>query len=398
MPLAPQFHSQWHLDAHQFGLLVGVYAYAAGVVGFSSAWFIDRVDRRISLLVVYVLFTLGNYLCAQATTYEFLLFARCLTGASGGLLGGIIMAIVGDIIPYSRRGLATGIVMSSFSVASIVGIPWGLILAEKYSWRYTFYLLSILSWGLAALAWFLLPSVKSHLHHRQPESPWKTTWLILRNIQNVKAFLLMASLIMTTFMLVPYMPSYLVGNVGMDTKDIKWIYLVGGLVTLITMPAIGKLADRYGKLRVFQVLAAITIFPVLLVSHLPPSPLHVILLSTTFMMIFTAGRSVPAMALVTAVTTPERRGGFMSLLGAIQQLSIGLATTLGGLILGIQASSNTPAGSAESIKPLVGYHLVGWVAAFISLLSVYLGSRLAHVDTHASQKAVVESPLPTEVT
>lgn len=393
MPLAPQFHDQWKLTAHEFGLLVSTYAYAAAFSGLMSSWFIDKVDRKSALLGLYLLFAIANFLCAEAPTYVMMLIARALAGISGGILGGVVMAIVGDIIPYSRRGLATGVIMSSFSVASIVGIPFGLFIAEQYNWRYTFFLLSVVSFILLIVAWWLLPNIRGHMVKRERQAPWHTAWTILKEANHRRAFALMAVLVMTTFMIVPYMPSYLVGNVGLEKKSIKWIYLFGGLGSLFTMALIGRLADRYGKLRVFQVLAFVTMFPLLAVTNLPPAPLYVVIIITTLMMIFTAGRTVPAMAMATACTTNERRGGFMSMMGAIQQLAMGLATTVGGFILGVQAIPEQPgliADNFTAIERLNGYPIVGWLAAGLSLLSVYLGSQLYNVE----KKATV-NPEPT---
>jgi predicted MFS family arabinose efflux permease len=198
--------------------------------------------------------------------------------------------------------------------------------------------------------------------------------------------MLMGCLIMTTFILVPYMPSYLVANVGMHEDDVKYIYLFGGIGTLVTMTPIGRLADRFGKLRVFQVLAFLALFPILAVTHLPPVPLYLVLIVTTCMMIFTAGRGVPAMAMVTACTTSDRRGGFMSVLGAVQQLAMGIATTVGGLILGVQAHADQTGVVKDDLEPITGFPIVGWIAAVICLISVYLGSRLRSVETNTVPK------------
>lgn len=385
MPLAPQFHDTWNLTAHQFGFLVGTYAYAACLSGLISSWFMDRLDRKTVLLSTYLLFAVANLFCALAPTFHLMLAARALAGISGGILGGIVMAIVGDLIPYARRGFATGIIMSSFAVASIVGIPFGLLLAEHYSWRYTFAVLAGVSLVLVGMAWWLLPSVRGHLVEKPRQAPWKTTWEIASDSNHLRAFILMAFLIMTTFTIVPYMPSYLVANVGIRREDVKWIYLAGGLGTLITMAPIGRASDRFGKLRVFQVLAFLAIFPLLAVTHLPRVPLYVVIIVTTCMMIFTAGRSVPAMAMATACTTNDRRGGFMSVMGAIQQFAMGLATTLAGIILGVKASAEAPVlkpDDFQPIEPIDGFPIVGWIAAVLSLATMYLATRLRSVEKH----------------
>lgn len=392
MPLAPQFHDQWNLTPQQFGMLVSTYAYAAAISGLLSTFFIDRLDRKVALMGIYLGFALGNWFCAEATSFTMMLCARALVGVFGGALGGMVLAIVGDVIPAQRRGLATGIIMTSFSVASIVGIPLGLFLAEQFNWRWPFYLLAAFSALLLVVCWFLLPMLRSHLQHHDPRrAPWQTTWSILTDSQHLRAYLLMAFLVMTTFMIVPYLPSYLVENVGMQREHIKWIYFTGGIATFACMAPIGRLADRYGKLLVYQILAILTVFPVLLITHLPAVPLAVILTSTTLLMVITSSRSVPAMAMITGCTTPERRGGFMSVLGSVQQLSMGLATTLAGFILGVRALPESAAfPGSEPTHPLEGFHWVGWIGTATTLITVYLATLLRSADG----KKVVSQPAP----
>ncbi len=277
--------------------------------------------------------------------------------------------------------------MSSFSVASIVGIPFSLYLAEESSWRWTFAALAAASAILVAIAWYRLPSFRGHLVHQvADQNPWHNVWSLLSEPNLLRGYLLMAVMIITTFMVVPYLPSYLVANVGMPQKDLKLIYLFGGIATLLIMAPVGKLADRYGKLLVFQILAALTAIPMLLVTHLPPSPLFVILLVTTLLMAVTSSRSVPAMALVTACTTPQKRGGFMSVLGSVNQLAMGVATMMAGLILGEMALPEqpsltvNPANLLDPIRPIEGFPIVGWLSCALTLSTIYLATRLRAAD------------------
>ncbi|HQR09551.1 MAG TPA: MFS transporter [Gemmatales bacterium] len=405
MPLAPQFHKTWNLTPQEFGYLVSVYAFAACASGIVSSWFIDRLDRKNALVVLYGIFGIANLLCAWSPSYAMMMMARIVAGLSGGILGGVIMAIIGDVIPYARRGFATGIVMSSFAVASIVGIPFGLHIALNYSWRWTFMVIACASLAMLPLAIWRLPAVRAHINGKPGQAPWLTTWAIVSDVNHLRAFMLMAFLIMTTFIIVPYMPTYMVANVEIKQEDIMWIYLFGGLGTLLTMGPIGKLSDRYGKKIVFQYLAILAAIPLLAVSYLPKVPLYVALIVTTAMMVFTAGRSVPAMAMCTACTTNERRGGFMSMLGAIQQFAMGVATVVGGLILGVQAGvepltavKNAP-GEILPIEPISGFPIVGWIAAILSLITAYLGSHLRAVDTPAAKTTLeqAEEVMVTEI-
>ena len=57
------------------------------------------------------------------------------------------------------------------------------------------------------------------------------------------------------FTVFPYVAPYLVANVGLTEKQLPLIYIAGGGLTLIAAPIVGRLADRYGKLRIYLMIA-----------------------------------------------------------------------------------------------------------------------------------------------
>src|SRR5215467_5999101 len=145
MPLGPQYMRVFGISPAQFGIIVSAYAVSAGISGIAAGFFLDRFDRKRALLALYSGFTLGTLSCALAPTYHLLVGARVVAGAFGGVAGALILAIIGDVVPESRRGAAMGLVMSSFSVASICGVPLGLFLATQLNWHVPFYGLALLS-------------------------------------------------------------------------------------------------------------------------------------------------------------------------------------------------------------------------------------------------------------
>jgi predicted MFS family arabinose efflux permease len=142
MPLGPQLMRIFGIDTPAFNLAVSAYAGAAGVSGLCAAFFLDRFDRKAALLMIYAGFAIGTLLCALARTYETLVFARALAGFFGGIVGGISLAMVGDLVPDARRASAIGTVMSAFSVAQVAGVPLGLYFADKLGWHVPFLLLA----------------------------------------------------------------------------------------------------------------------------------------------------------------------------------------------------------------------------------------------------------------
>jgi predicted MFS family arabinose efflux permease len=181
----------------------------------------------------------------------------------------------------------------------------------------------------------------------------------------LRAYLLMTALVLSTFMIVPYLASYLVANTGRTQEELPYVYLCGGLATLVTMTFFGWLSDRLGKLPVFRVLALFTLVPILLVTNLPHVGLATALAVSTLFMVVSLGRMVPAMALITASAAPRVRGSFLSINASVQQAASGLAAALGGLMLGQGEGGE-----------MTGFPLVGGLACLAGLLTVWLAGRL----------------------
>ena len=354
MPLGPQYMRVFNIGPGEFGLIVSAYAIAAGIAGIAAGFFIDRFDRRNALLGLYLGFTIGTLLCAVANGYWSLVAARVVTGAFGGVTMGIVMAVIGDVIPEERRGRATGIVMSSFSVASICGVPVGLYLANTINWHVTFYALA----GLCALVlpgiWFAMPHLRGHFEHHGDERPVERMAAIVRPREHQMALLFMAMLMCMGFVVFPYMATYMVQNVGMTEKQLPLIYLCGGVCTLVSMNLIGRWADRVGKKRVFVIMALLSMATVLVVTNLPHVALSFALVVSTVFMVCSSGRVVPAMALLTSSIEPRYRGGFMSINSSVQQLSSGFAAWLSGMIIGQQGGHMTRFGAIGAMSVAFG--------------------------------------------
>jgi predicted MFS family arabinose efflux permease len=366
----------------QFGHVVSSYAFAAGLSGILSAFFIDRFDRKGALLFVYVGFLVGTLSCALATGYKSLAFARALTGAFGGVLGALTLAIVGDLVPIERRGRGMGIMMTSFSLAAILGVPTGLALANAFSWRAAFLLISGLGLPILIALWFLIPPVRAHL-----ENAWDTKekmWGIFGNLRRYKAqafaLTLMPTLLLSQFTIVPFMSSYLVSNVGLTERDLTYVFLVAGGSTLLSTPMAGRLSDRFGSSRIFTLAAVLTAIPILTLTHLPRTSLWAAVAVTAMFFAISNVRKVPGMTMVTEAVAPQFRGGFMSLNGSFQQLSAGIASFVAGFII-----TQGPDGK------LLHYQRAGYIAAGACVLSVFIGRRLRPY-TGATPSAMAHSP------
>lgn len=306
MPLGPQLMRVFSISPQEFGFVVSAYTFSAGVSGFLAAFFLDRFDRKKSLLTLYAGFIVGTFLCSIAPTYWFLVGARIIAGMFGGIIGATILSIVGDLIPYERRGNAMGVVMTAFSLAQVAGVPAGLFLANRLSWHAPFLFLA----ASAAMCWIvsarILPFMSAHLRSGIQENPFATVKSLLTEAPTQRALIFMVTLIMAGFAIIPYLSPYFVSNVGRTEADLPYIYFFGGAATIISSRVIGKLADRHGKLSVFNIVAALSVAPILLATNLPPVSLPIAIVALTVFTVLVSGRFVPSMAMVTATVHTKR--------------------------------------------------------------------------------------------
>jgi predicted MFS family arabinose efflux permease len=379
MPLGPQCRQELDISPQQFAIVVSSYGFSAAIAGLLAAFLIDRFDRKNTLLALYAGLITGTLLCALAPGYWSLMLARTVAGAFGGIGGAFILVIIGDAFPEVRRGRATGVVMTAFSIASIAGLPAGIMLGNRYGVRAPFGVLGLFGAATWVVAFKILPPMRGHLGRRR-ESVAETLTM-LRQPAHLRAYAFMVMLVLGSFTIAPHFSDFLVHNVGRAKDDLAYVYLAGGLLTFVTLPQVGRCADRFGKRLVFRVMAGCTLVTILVLTNLPAASLVPILVVTTFYWIFTSGRWVPAMALVTSSALPGYRGSFMSVNASLQQTAIGLAAVIAGAVVG-EADDGT----------ITGYATAGLIAAASTGVSMLLVGRLRIASEVAATAVAVDTP------
>lgn len=366
MPLGPVFMRVFDISPVEFSTLVSAYTFSAGIVGFFGALYADHFDRKKYLLFNFAGFIIGTFMCAIAPNFAALLIARIIAGAFGGILNASVLSLVADLIPFQRRGAAMGVVMSAFSISSILGIPTGLYIANLFDWHAAFYFICIIGVIFWILSFIMLPSVKVRAEVKSFKDNLQNFKTILIQKDYLQSFSLTSVLGFGVFMIIPFISPYMVKNVGFREDQLPLIYLIGGMCTIVSARMIGKLCDKIGSFKVFRVVAAVSIFPIYFLTNLPAgTELWLALAVTTVFTMFGSGRFIPAMTIVSAVVKPEDRGTFMSLENAARQLSSGASSQIAGVIIGATAAG-----------ALTNYNIVGYVGIVTSLIAIYIAFKI----------------------
>ena len=385
MPLGSQLMHTFRITPTQFSHLVASYGIAAAVSGFAGGFILDRFDRKRALLVLYGGFGLATLACGLAPNHHLLLVARLAAGAFGGLAGSMVTAMVGDFIPPARRGRAMSLVTAAFPVASVLGVPAGLMLAGRFGWHAAFFLLAgcaVLNLALASLA---LPHLPTAVHGHQP---WRQMKEILAHRVHRRAFAVGMMLGMAGGILVPFLAPSFIANVGLNQQNqLPIAYAVGGLATAVSTPIIGWLSDHMDRLKLLVCTSAAAVVVTLVIMRLGPSSVVFASLMMALFMVTMSGRYAPAMTMITNAVSARYRGGFMSINSALQLAANAFASILAGFFV-----------TADSSGHLRGLPLVSYIATGFFILTILFALELRaaapHVAAHTKKDVAPPPPSP----
>ena len=360
-PLGDILMKSMNMSTKQFGTVVSAYAISACISGIFAAGFADKFDRKKLLLFFYAGFILGTYFCAISYNYETLFIARIITGLFGGVIGSISMAIITDIFSIHQRGKVMGFVQMAFGGSQILGIPIGLVLANYWSWHATFYMVLILAFILGIALVIKLKPLTEHLKLINNKNALQHLLQTIKKKDYRIGFLATALLSMGGFLIMPFSTAFIVNNIHIAQSQVAIIFFFTGIFSIIIMPIVGKLSDKYDKLMIFGIGTIIAIVMVVIYTHLSPVPIWLVIIVNIVLFIGIMSRMVPATALNSAVPDAYDRGAYMSINSSLQQFAGGIAALFSGLVV-VQKSKNSP---------IENFDVLGYVMVVLMLMCFY---------------------------
>nr|WP_147822125.1 MFS transporter [Salidesulfovibrio onnuriiensis] len=221
-----------------------------------------------------------------------------------------------------------GIVMGTFSVAAVAAIPFGLELAERGTWCTPFYAISILGF---IVFWFILQFTPSMKEHLKGEHRPLALARLLSDRKFLRAFIMMATAMISSYAIIPNISAYYQLNLGYPRSSLGFLYLVGGVFSLILIQIGGRASDKIGPIPT-NILGTLLLVIFLYdgFMHQPASSLLVVFIMFMGMVCF---RNVSATTEASKLPKPHERAAFMSLFSSTQHLGNGIGALLASAIL-----------------------------------------------------------------
>ena len=375
-PLGDILMKSLNIKPAHFGLAVSAYAFSAGISGLLTAGFADRYDRKKLLLFFYTGFIGGTILCGVANTYPLLVGARIITGLFGGVIGSIAMAIVADLFDLQHRGRVMGFMQMGFGASQVLGIPIGLYLANIWGWHAPFLWVAAMAVIIALVIAIRLQPLTKHLAVQKDRSALMHLFHTVAKKDYRIGFTATALLSIGGYMMMPFGSAFAINNLGITQHQLPLLFMVAGISTLFIMPMIGKLSDKIDKFKIFCVASIWMMIIVAIYTNLSVTPLWLVIAMNVIMMAGIMGRMIPSTALITGIPALPDRGAFMSINASLQQIAGGIAAAFAGMIV-VQK---------EKFSPLEYYNTLGYIIICISVIGIYLLSRVSKMVKRKSNE------------
>ncbi|MFT6464472.1 MFS transporter [Halopseudomonas sp.] len=239
------------------GLLVSLYALGVAIGVPLLTALTGRVPRKLLLLSLMVIFTLGNLLAWQAPGYESLILARLVTGLAHGVFFSIGSTIATSLVPREKAASAIAIMFTGLTVALVTGVPLGTFIGQQFGWRETFLAVSAL--GVIAFIGSLL-FVPRSIQHNPPASLLQQL-SVLRQPRLLLVYAMTAVGYGGSFIAFTYLAPILQEISGFTAGTVSLVLLVYGVSVAFGNILGGRLADRLGPIKalvmIFLGLAAV---------------------------------------------------------------------------------------------------------------------------------------------
>jgi predicted MFS family arabinose efflux permease len=262
-----------------------------------------------------------------------------------------------------------GFVQMGFGASQVLGIPISLYIANEWGWQSPFIMIVVLAIIIWLMVMLKLQPVNKHLSLKIEKTAFTHLWHTIRQRSYRIGFLSTALLSLGGFMMMPWGSAFAVNNLEVSYSQLPILFMVGGVVSLIIMPVVGRLSDRIDKFKIFTISAIWMMVVILVYTNLTSVHFAIVVIMNILMMIGIMSRMVPAIALTSSLPQMQDRGAFMSINSSLQQMAGGLAAGVGGLIV-VQKNQNSP---------LEHYNTLGYIIAVIIIANIIMVYRVSKI-------------------
>jgi predicted MFS family arabinose efflux permease len=266
-PLIPRLVDVFGSDLAWVGLAVPAYLVPYGVATLAWGPLSDRFGRRAVILGSLTLFTLFTAATASAAGIRGFVAWRVATGIGASGVVPISLTLIGDVVPFEKRGRALGWLFGAIAGGTAAGATVGALMEPVIGWQGLFLAIAALAAALeiAAVALGAIPRLPGRAVSRLSAIiRGYGSLLSLRRGRRTYVYVLINAVVQSG--VYTWLGLYLRQRFGLGEVGIGLALLGYGIPGLVFGPTIGRLADRHGRSRIIPFGVALTAVCALLLA------------------------------------------------------------------------------------------------------------------------------------
>ncbi|WP_367295482.1 MFS transporter [Levilactobacillus yonginensis] len=352
--LIPLLIQSFHVSMAQAGMTVSVYALGIMVGAPLMTLLTGQINRHTLMVIIMLLFILGNLVAAFAPAFIVLLAGRVIAALAHGIFMTVASVIAADVVAPSKRASAIAVMFTGLTVATVTGVPMGTMIGQLGGWRWSFIFISVI--GVIGLIadYILVP--------RNLPLPSKATakgiLRVLGNPQLLLALLVTALGYGGTFVAYTYLSPLLEQKMGWSAGAVVIILVVYGLMVAIGNTLGGRWANAKPLAALLKMFTGL--FVTLLVLTFT-SGSHWLGLLTVLFMGFFAFMNVPGLQLYIVQLAEKNTPNDITMASALNiaafNVGIALGSGIGGQVTSQFGLSWTPVFGAGMVAISIGLTL-----------------------------------------
>jgi predicted MFS family arabinose efflux permease len=247
-PLLPAIQKDFGLSYSQIGLFTGLYGLVAMAVSVPAGLLAKIVGEKLALTGGLLGVAIGLLLLSQVSTYRSALGARVVWLLGYRVAFVCVMTSIALVAPPQFRSRAMGILGAMASLASVIGAPFGTIIAEPYGWRG-----GIIGFGVMALAgavvfWIAYKSdagraAAASVYMHGPSAPSASAF----RSPVVWSMVLLGLINMGGFSATFFVPSAVKSTFHLDALQSAYVISASYVVAIFVNVLFGYLCDRFDR-------------------------------------------------------------------------------------------------------------------------------------------------------
>ena len=239
MGLLPDVAADLGVSIPGAGWLVTGYALGVAIGAPFMALATARLPRKAALVALMGIFIIGNLLCAVASDYNVLMFARVVTALCHGAFFGIGSVVAAGLVPANKRASAVALMFTGLTLANVLGVPLGTALGQQAGWRSTFWAVTVI--GVIALIGLIrfLPAKRD-----EEKLDMRAELRALKGAGIWLSLSMTALFAASVFTLFTYVAPLLGEVTGVSPRGVTWTLMLIGLGLTVGNIIGGKLADK----------------------------------------------------------------------------------------------------------------------------------------------------------